>query len=118
MPPPKMRRPERASLDQLAAYFEERLDRAALAKPDPGPNPVFHRLNRTEYQNAIRDLLAADIDLSEFLPPDPTDELGFDNIASSLTLSPVLLEQYLSTARKISELVLGGEDARYECACL
>jgi len=111
MPPAKAPRPEKASLDQMATFFEERLDRAALAKPDPGRRPVFHRLNRTEYQNAIRDLLAADIDVSEFLPPDGSGELGFDNIASSLTLSPVLLEQYLSAARKISDLVLSGESA-------
>jgi mono/diheme cytochrome c family protein len=109
MPPARAPRPDKASLSQVAASLEDRLDRAAAANPDPGRTPVFHRLNRTEYQNAIRDLLSADIDVSELLPPDQPSEVGFDNIASLLTLSPVLLEQYLSTARKISELTLGGE---------
>ena len=109
MPPLRAPRPDNASLSHVAAFFEDRLDRAAAANPDPGRTPVFHRLNRTEYQNAIRDLLSADIDVSELLPPDQPSEVGFDNIASFLTLSPVLLEQYLSAARKISELTLGGE---------
>ena len=111
MPPARAPRPDKASLSQFAAFFEDRLDRAAAANPDPGRTPAFHRLNRTEYQNAVRDLLSADIDVSELLPPDQPSEVGFDNIASLLTLSPVLLEQYLSAARKISDLVLSGESA-------
>jgi cytochrome c5 len=111
MPPPRAARPDKASLSQVASFFEDRLDRAAAANPDPGRTPVFHRLNRTEYQNAVRDLLSADIDVSELLPPDQPSALGFDNIASFLTLSPVLLEQYLSAARKIGDLVLSGESA-------
>ena len=80
------------------------LDRAALANPNPG-SPGLQRLNRAEYKNAIRDLLALDIDVTAMLPPD-TASFGFDNNADALTLSPALTERYLSAAAKISQVAL------------
>ncbi len=78
MPPQGMPRPDRASMDSLAGYIETSLDRAAAAAPNPG-QPVLHRLNRTEYANAIRDLLDLDVDASDLLPTDDSS-FGFDNI--------------------------------------
>ena len=100
MPPPTAPRPAAARLDALAEFLETSLDRAAAAKPRPG-RTVMHRLNRTEYGNAIRDLLALDIDAAALLPPDD-ESSGFDNIADVLTLSPSLMERYLSAAWNIS----------------
>ena len=105
MPPPGMPRPARAQLDGLAAYLETALDRAAVAKPRPGRTSI-HRLNRAEYANAIRDLLALDIDAAALLPPDD-ESSGFDNIADVLTVSPSLMERYLSAAWNISRLAVG-----------
>ncbi len=105
MPPLGMPRPDRASMDSLAASIETSLDRAAAAAPNPG-RPVLHRLNRTEYANAIRDLLALDVDPSAMLPTDDAS-FGFDNIASVLGVSPALLERYLLASAKISRLAVG-----------
>jgi hypothetical protein len=105
MPPQGMPRPARATMDSLAASIEGSLDRAAAAAPNPG-RPVLHRLNRTEYANAIRDLLALDVDASELLPTDDAS-FGFDNIASVLGVSPALLERYLLASGKISRLAVG-----------
>src|SRR5262245_36913319 len=105
MPPEGAPRPDRATHDALIGYIESRLDRAAVERPNPGRSSV-HRLNRAEYTNAIRDLLALDIDASTLLPPDDTAE-GFDNIADVLSLSPALLDGYLSAAAKISALAVG-----------
>src|SRR4029077_13688881 len=85
-------------------------DRAAAAHPDPG-RPAVHRLNRAEYRNAIRDLLALDVDVMALLPPDDS-ALGFDNIAEVLSVSPALLERYMSAARRVSQLVLGDATPR------
>ena len=85
-------------------YLETDLDRAALANPNPG-RPGLQRLNRAEYKNAIRDLLALDVDVASMLPPD-TAGFGFDNNADALTLSPALTERYLSAAAKISQVAL------------
>ena len=105
MPPPGMPRPDQANLDALVAHLENSIDAAALANPNPGRSPL-HRLNRSEYANAVRDLLAVDIDVAEFLPAD--DEAnGFDNIADVLKVSPSLLEQYLVASRKIAALAVG-----------
>src|SRR5438094_5454592 len=105
MPPPGMPRPDQASLDALVAHLETSIDAAALANPNPGRSPL-HRLNRSEYANAVRDLLGVEIDPAEFLPAD--DEAnGFDNIADVLKVSPSLLEQYLSASRKIAALAVG-----------
>jgi len=105
MPPQGMPRPDRATMDSLAGWLENSLDRAAAAHENPG-RPVLHRLNRTEYGNAIRDLLALNVDVSDLLPTDDSS-FGFDNIGSVLGVSPALLERYLSTAGKISRLAVG-----------
>jgi hypothetical protein len=105
MPPQGMPRPDAATLDGFITSLEATLDAGALRNPDPGHKPV-HRLNRTEYGNAIRDLLALDVDVTELLPADDESD-GFDNIAGVLRVSPSLLEQYLAAARKISSLAVG-----------
>ena len=105
MPPEGSPRPDRATHDTLIGFIESRLDRAALERPNPGRSSV-HRLNRAEYANAIRDLLALEVDAATLLPPDDTAN-GFDNIADVLSLSPALLESYLSAAAKISALAVG-----------
>jgi mono/diheme cytochrome c family protein len=105
MPPQGMPRPDEATLDAFAASLETTIDRATLAKPNPGRSPL-HRLNRSEYAAAVHDLLALDIDATALLPAD--DEAnGFDNIADVLKVSPSLLEQYLTAARKVSALAVG-----------
>ena len=105
MPPINMPRPSPQTADAFVASLEMAIDRAALAAPDPG-RPIVHRLNRTEYTNATRDLLAVDIDADALLPADESG-FGFDNIADVLSLSPGLLERYLSAARKVSRLAVG-----------
>src|SRR5215471_20793030 len=90
----------------LTAFLEKTLDDAASAHPNPGRVAV-HRLNRLEYTNAIRDLLALKIDGKSMLSADEADQEGFDNIASVLSVSPALLEGYLSAARTISRLAVG-----------
>ena len=106
MPPPGAPRPDGATYAAVTAHLESALDSAASAIPNPGRVPV-HRLNRTEYANAIRDLLGLDIDARGVLPADDADQEGFDNVASVLTVSPALLENYLSAARMISRLAVG-----------
>jgi hypothetical protein len=103
MPPTNNRRPDAATLESLIRGMEATLDRAAAPHLPP---PGLHRLNRTEYTNAIRDLLALEVDASKFLPPDDSTR-GFDNIAGALTMSPALMEAYLSAAGKISRLAMG-----------
>jgi mono/diheme cytochrome c family protein len=105
MPPQGMPRPDAATLDAFAGTIEKTIDDRALRSPDPGHKPV-HRLNRTEYGNAIRDLLDLDIDPATLLPADDESH-GFDNIAGVLRISPSLLEQYLAAARSISSLAIG-----------
>ena len=107
MPPAGMPRPDEATYDSLANYLEAELDGAA---PNPG-RPVLHRLNRAEYTNAIRDLLALDIDGASLLPADDSG-YGFDNIGDVLSVSPMLLERYMSAARKISRLAIGDHRGR------
>jgi hypothetical protein len=106
MPPPGAPRPDDVTYAAVAASIEAALDRAAARAPNPGRVPV-HRLNRAEYANAIRDLLALEIDSRALLPADDADQQGFDNIAGVLSVSPALLERYLSAARKISRLAVG-----------
>src|SRR5207237_7630798 len=89
----------------LGAAIEAERDRVAQVRPNPG-RPTLHRLNRTEYANAVRDLLALEVDVSEMLPADDIG-YGFDNIGDVLQVSPVLLERYLSAARKISRTAVG-----------
>ncbi len=105
MPPAGMPRPDRAVGLALAEAVEASIDRAAAAAPNPG-RPVLHRLNRVEYANAIRDLLAVRVDPEALLPPDESG-FGFDNIADVLSLSPALLERYMLAAWKISRLAVG-----------
>jgi mono/diheme cytochrome c family protein len=105
MPPQGLPHPTPAAVDQFAAWLEQELDKAAAAKPNPG-RTLVHRLNRTEYGNAIKDVLALDIDPSQLLPPDDSAS-GFDNIAQMLILSPALIEQYLSASAKVAQLAVG-----------
>jgi cytochrome c5 len=105
MPPLGMPRPDQSTLDAFASSLETSLDRAAISRPEPG-RAGMHRLNRTEYQNAVRDLLALKIDVSSLLPADDESN-GFDNMADVLRVSPSLLEQYLSASRTVSSLAVG-----------
>ncbi|MCY4029839.1 MAG: DUF1592 domain-containing protein [Acidobacteria bacterium] len=105
MPPPPRARPAPETYDAFAAWLEHGLDRVAAARPNPG-RPALHRLNRVEYVNAIRDLLAVEIDGRTLLPADDM-AFGFDNIADALAFSPGLLERYLLAARRISRLAIG-----------
>ena len=107
MPPTNARRPEPATLNGLATWLENELDRHTETHL---PAPGLHRLNRTEYTNAIRDILGLEVDATKFLPADDSSH-GFDNMAGSLTMSPALMEAYLSAAGKISRLAMGSETA-------
>ncbi len=105
MPPPGMPRPDGATYAAFTGYLEDALDKAAAEKSHPG-RVAIHRLNRTEYANAVRDLLAVDIDADLVLPADDSG-YGFDNIAAVLSVSPILLQRYLSAAKKISRVAIG-----------
>ncbi len=105
MPPVGRPRPDRRTADDFRAWLEAELDRAAASRIEPGRVPT-HRLNRAEYANAVRDLLALEVDGAALLPADDTGH-GFDNLAGTLALSPVLMERYLSAARRISRLAVG-----------
>jgi len=105
MPPQGVPHPDQAASDGLAKYLEDSLDRAAAANPNPG-RAAMHRLNRAEYANAIRDLLALDVDSTALLPPDD-ESSGFDNIADVLRMSPSLMERYLSASWNISREAVG-----------
>jgi hypothetical protein len=102
------RRPERATLDRFVAALETELDRSAAARGPHIVPPGVHRLNRTEYRNAIRDLLDLDIDATELLPVDDS-VAGFDNVAAGLGMSSSLMDAYVSAAEKISRLAMGTE---------
>ena len=111
MPPAGRPRPDEAANDALATWLETSLDRAAAVTSDPGRRPALHRLSRTEYRNAVRDLLALDdlpkeLDVEVMLPADNATS-GFDNLADLLFVSPTLMERYLGAARKISRLAVG-----------
>ncbi len=106
MPPPAARRPDNATYDRVATWLENELDRAAEAHVNPGRTAEFHRLNRTEYANAVRDLLGVEIDAKAMLPPDE-QAFGFDNNADALSMQPALLDRYLAAAAKIARLVVG-----------
>ena len=105
MPPQGMPRPDKATADGLASFIETSLDRAYAANPNPG-RATMHRLNRAEYANAIRDLLALNVDATALLPPDD-ESSGFDNIADVLKVSPSLMERYLSASWNISREAVG-----------
>ena len=108
MPPPGSPRPDQETYAVLAGWLEQTLDSDATAHPKPG-RPALHRMNRAEYANAIRDLLSLEIDTSALLPQDDSTH-GFDNVADTLGVSPLLLEQYVNAARKISLLAVGVGD--------
>ncbi len=105
MPPPGPPHPDDATYDSLANYLERALDAAAAARPNPG-RPAVYRLSRFQYANAIRDLIALEIDAASLLPADDSG-YGFDNIGDVLTVSPLLLEKYLSAAATVSRLAVG-----------
>jgi hypothetical protein len=111
MPPARMPRPDEATYNSTAAWLETQLDHASAGHPEPGKLPFLHRLSRTEYENAIRDLLALDalpkeMEFTLLLPSDNASS-GFDNIADLLFVSPTAMESYLEAARKISRLAIG-----------
>ena len=109
MPPAGMPRPDKATYDALATYLERQLDQAATAQPNPG-RPMLHRLNRFEYTNAVRDLLGVEIEGETLLPADDS-RFGFDNIGDVLTISPLLLERYVSAAHKVTRMAIGDRNA-------
>jgi len=106
MPPAGSPRPEKAAHDGLTSWLESQLDLSAAAHVNPGRTEPFHRLNRVEYRNAVRDLLDLDIDVAALLPGDDVS-YGFDNIAGVLKMSPTLMERYLTAAQKVSRLAVG-----------
>lgn len=109
MPPPTAKRPEPDEARAMVESLEQRLDRAAALKPNPGFRP-FQRLNRAEYARSVKDILGIDVDVNAFLPPD-TMSHGFDNVADAQTFSPTLMEGYLRAASKVSSLAIGDKNA-------
>ena len=110
MPPLGLPRPDAAAQHAFTSYLETELDRAAATHPNPG-HPTIHRLNRNEYSNAVRDLLALDIKPGLTLPLDDTG-YGFDNIGDVLSLSPVLIERYMTVGRMVARLAVGNTDVK------
>ncbi len=108
MPPPGRRRPDESAYREALSSLEGELDRIAAEQPDPGRTETFRRLNRTEYHNAVRDLLALEVDVASLLPADSAS-YGFDNVTVG-DLSPTLLERYVGAAEKISRLAVGRVD--------
>ena len=106
MPPPGRPRPNRSASSSFVGWVEESLDAIASERPNPGRTESFHRLNRAEYRNAVRDLLHLDVDVSALLPADDAS-YGFDNIAGVLRFSPTLMERYLNAAKKVSRAAVG-----------
>ena len=107
MPPPNYPRPDKESYDGFRTFLENELDRVASTQINPGRTQAFHRLNQTEYQNSVRDLLDLDIDVADLIPTDAPDQYGFDNNADVLALSPLSVERYVSAAHKIAGLAVG-----------
>ena len=106
MPPPKLPRPDNATYDTVAAWLESSIDRAAATHVNPGRSASLHRLNRAEYANAVRDLIAVDVDAQAMLPPDE-QAFGFENNAEALSMQPALLDRYVSAAASISRRAVG-----------
>jgi hypothetical protein len=109
MPPPRRPRPDESTVSAFVTDLEAAIDSAAVSTPNPG-RPVLHRLNRTEYANVVRDLVGLAVDGETLLPPDDMSQ-GYDNMSDVLTVSPALLESYISAAGKISRLALGDAEA-------
>ena len=110
MPPQNMPRPQESEYAAFTTWLANSLDRAWASRGTAPGRYVVHRLNRTEYGNAVRDLLALDVDVTSLLPSDDAD-FGFDNIAASLKTSPILLERYVTAAQRISTLAVGNPKA-------
>ena len=106
MPPAGRPRPDEATYDRVATWLEAELDAASAASPNPGRTQTFHRLNRAEYRNAVRDVLGITVDVEELLPADSAS-YGFDNIAGVLRVSESLMERYLTAARRIGRAAVG-----------
>jgi hypothetical protein len=106
MPPPGIRRPDNAEYERVASWLEAELDRAARTQPNPGRSASLHRLNRSEYANAVRDLVAVEVDPQQMLPPDE-QAFGFENNAEALSMQPALLDRYLSAAAYIARRAVG-----------
>jgi hypothetical protein len=111
MPPAGARRPDNATYDEVAGWLEAELDRAAVAHPNPGRKAALHRLNRAEYANAVRDLLGVQIDGASMLPPDEHAH-GFDTNADAHSVTPALMERYLTAASRIARLAIGDATLR------
>ena len=107
MPPPGMPRPDAAAYHAVASLLEKEIDRAWAGSPNPGRISAVHRLNRTEYNNAIRDLFSLDLDVKPLLPGDETADGSFDNFADVLSISTAHLERYMSVARQVTRLATG-----------
>ncbi|MGQ0735888.1 MAG: DUF1592 domain-containing protein [Acidobacteriota bacterium] len=107
MPPAGRPRPDEATYRSVASWLESEIDHAYAARPTPGRTPAVHRLNATQYQHAIRDLLALDVDVRSLLPGDETADASFDNFADVLTISTSHLERYMSVARHVTRLATG-----------
>ena len=107
MPPMGARGPDPSIRRAATAWLEGELDRAAAANPPAGRPMTAHRLNRTEYRNAVRDLIGLDVNVAAMLPPDDVSAEGFDNNADTLSTSTTLMERYLAAARRISQLAIG-----------
>ena len=110
MPPPGAKQPDGKAVDSLVAWLEDSLDKVP-EEAHVTDQVVLHRLNRKEYENAVRDLLLVEVNGAELLPPDDIAQ-NFDNIASALQVSPSFIEQYVSAARNVAGLALGKGDAR------
>lgn len=110
MPPANLPHPDEAARKAFTTYLQTELDKAAALHPNPG-RPTVHRLNRAEYSNSIRDLLALDIQPGSNLPPDDSG-YGFDNIGDVLSISPVLIEKYISVGRNVARLAVGDTDVK------
>jgi mono/diheme cytochrome c family protein len=107
MPPAGRPRPDAATYHAVASWMEEEIDRASGDSPNPGSTSAVHRLNRTEYNNVVRDLFALELDVKPLLPGDDTADGSFDNFADVLTISTAHLERYLSVARQVTRLATG-----------
>jgi len=107
MPPPGLPRPDAAVYHAVASSLENEIDKAWAANPNPGRINAVHRLNRAEYNNAIRDLFALDLDVKPLLPGDETADGSFDNFADVLSISTAHLERYMSVARQVTRLATG-----------
>ena len=106
MPPPGLPRPDNATYDSVSNWLEAEIDRAAAAKVNPGRTASLHRLNRNEYANAVRDLLAVEVDAQAMLPPDE-QAFGFENNAEALSMQPALLDRYVSAAATVARRAVG-----------